>query len=362
VANFIEPQHLLEPKDHDNCTPLMQAVIYSNAKVCKLLVKLGCNPHAPNRFGISPCVFAHWIGNARVLECMPFYDAAHCTFLARLCGMSRMHQTIARPCGTPTRSTPESSAFATRTARSASVFVEGKSTESVASANPRIETSYFGLEKFSDANALVDFSHTNLVFNAQVHVTNMIASANNQSLSVVDLMCLTMFTNNAEITARLANGLPCRAVDEFSSALTSALSKLPNHCGEVFAATPDALDRTRLHIGQTIAFPNWLCASTLFNVALLAVPHLTTHKKGTVFLIQSKTGKFVAPFCQYTFDAEVLFAPNTRFQVVGLYHGDSTIVLAQANIRQHSFAIKPTEWQDMYATSQRSLVVELQEI
>jgi hypothetical protein len=57
---------------------------------------------------------------------------------------------------------------------------------------------------------------------------------------------------------------------------------------------------------------------------------------------------------------EVLFPPNTRFRVIAWYRGD-VICLGQANIRQHTFGIKPEE-REKYLSTNAALIIEMREL
>ncbi len=109
-----------------------------------------------------------------------------------------------------------------------------------------------------------------------------------------------------------------------------------------------------------LTFP--VSCSSLWKVALDSVPEFDGDKKrGTVFILRSKSGKYVGQYSQYTFDAEIIFTPGTRFKVVNWYRGDK-ICLGQANIREHTFGIKDDEEFQRMINGNKSLIKELEEI
>lgn len=79
-----------------------------------------------------------------------------------------------------------------------------------------------------------------------------------------------------------------------------------------------------------------------------------------MFIVKSKTGKFVGQYSSFSFDDEVLFNPNTEFRVIRWYRGD-VICLGHVNIREHIFGIRDEEV-DQYRYSNKSMIVELEEV
>jgi hypothetical protein len=98
----------------------------------------------------------------------------------------------------------------------------------------------------------------------------------------------------------------------------------------------------------------------MWKVAIDHLNDFTTKKnKGVVFIVKSKTGKFVGSLSSFSYDCEVIFKPNTKFTVTNLYRGD-VICLGQANIREHTFKIKDEDLDSML-NSDKSLIIELTE-
>lgn len=105
----------------------------------------------------------------------------------------------------------------------------------------------------------------------------------------------------------------------------------------------------------------FLSGSSLWSVAIEHVEDFATKKKqGSVLIIKSKTGRFVGQYSQFSYDAEVIFKPNTKFIVTAWYRGD-VIALGQPNIREHTFGIKDVDI-DIMMNSNKSMIIELQEI
>ena len=141
--------------------------------------------------------------------------------------------------------------------------------------------------------------------------------------------------------------------------LTLAL-KARGYQGKVYASQ-NCFNRQQLQVGKCLQSDNFLSASTLYSVALSHVPDFQTQtKNGIVFVIESKRAKFVAPYATARFEAELVFLPGTRFVVKMLCEGN-IICLGQPAIA-HTFQIKDDDFASKYATSNKSLIVLLEEI
>jgi hypothetical protein len=95
-------------------------------------------------------------------------------------------------------------------------------------------------------------------------------------------------------------------------------------------------------------------------VATEHVPDFTSKKQGTVFIVHGKSGRQISAYSRTPYDMEVLFPPRCRFRVSAWYRGD-VICLGQANIRQHTFGIKPEDLAK-YAGGNAALIIELTEM
>ena len=63
IEGFIEPKEMLDIKDHDGSTPLMQAIIHSNVNIVQTLLELKCDINVINSYGNNCLLFANWIKN-----------------------------------------------------------------------------------------------------------------------------------------------------------------------------------------------------------------------------------------------------------------------------------------------------------
>ena len=133
--------------------------------------------------------------------------------------------------------------------------------------------------------------------------------------------------------------------------------------GEVFVGALD-VQRHLFRPGTEFCWPTFVSGSALWRVATGHLPEFADKKKrrGTVFIVQSTTGRYVGAYSRFSYDAEVMFRPGCCFRVTHWYRGDP-IALGQANIREHTFGIERDSVEmDNLMQSQKSLIIELDEI
>jgi hypothetical protein len=183
------------------------------------------------------------------------------------------------------------------------------------------------------------------LWDAKVFVTNKIGSGS--MLNAPQSVAVSLFTNNVEIprdinTAILTRKELGKEKKLFVSHMWKALMELPPYLGEAFIGSSTA-DRKMYPVGRRFKWMHFASASTLWRVALDNTPSFTSKsRKGIVFIVKSKTGRYVAPYSQFSFDSEVMFLPGTTFKVTCWYHGD-VICLGQENIREHTFGVKEVD-------------------
>merc|ERR1711879_942163 len=142
-----------------------------------------------------------------------------------------------------------------------------------------------------------------------------------------------------------------------------ALSGLSPYEGEAFIGAR-SVDRSLFLVGAEISWSVFISGSTLWRTALENTPDFEAKaKRGTVFILKSKSGRHVGQYSQFSFDSEVVFLPFTRWRVTNWYHGD-VICLGQANIREHTFKVKDEtahfrKGRDDMLHSHQSMIIEL---
>lgn len=108
----------------------------------------------------------------------------------------------------------------------------------------------------------------------------------------------------------------------FGVGLAAALAKLPPYSGEASSGvylSPDQLQQYRAcaQDGQPVSWPAFLSASLRIAIAR---QYLHVFRKNCLFSIQSRTGRLIEQVSKFGIDGqneyEVLFVPNTRFEVL----------------------------------------------
>ena len=180
------------------------------------------------------------------------------------------------------------------------------------------------------------------------------------NLTPQEIFAINVYTSNSYIPKIINQKLINKnKVTDYMKYFYNTLSKLDSYKGEVFIGIEN-IDRHKFNIGKELSWETFLSGSTMWKVAIDHLNDFTTKKKkGVVFIVKSKTGKFVGNLSSFSYDCEVIFKPNTKFTVTNLYRGD-VICLGQANIREHTFKIKDEEI-DKMLNSDKSLIVELSE-
>ncbi len=114
---------------------------------------------------------------------------------------------------------------------------------------------------------------------------------------------------------------------------------LPPFTGECYVGAT-AIDRVQFAVGREVSFSHLFSATSLWRVAVEAVPEFTTKRReGVVFILKpQESARHIGAFSEFA-DGEVALLPFSRWRVAQWYHGD-IICLGQPNIRAHTFRIK----------------------
>jgi len=138
--------------------------------------------------------------------------------------------------------------------------------------------------------------------------------------------------------------------------LYQVFSNLPPFVGECYRVVDSPFDPSLLALTNIITWPTfttcsqeWQNASQMFN-----------NRKGIVFIVRSKFGRRIAHYSSSPVDSEVLFLPNSKFQVTHHYK-PNIICLGQENIREKSFTL-PEKDMEKVLGGKSSIIVELLQV
>ena len=96
--------------------------------------------------------------------------------------------------------------------------------------------------------------------------------------------------------------------------LDCVLDKLPNHQGTVYRGVGLHFDEDKYRQGNAVCWPAFSSASTQEGVAKEFVEK-KKKEEGTLFFVHSTRAKAVSQFSRFPEEQEVLFRPNTGFEV-----------------------------------------------
>ena len=125
---------------------------------------------------------------------------------------------------------------------------------------------------------------------------------------------------------------------DFLHYIDAAIASLPSFAGTVYRGFPDVANPQWYTVGDTITWALPDAFDTATKKLLVAFDFLRnagrTGRSGTLFVIQSKTGREVGDFTTLPAEEPILFRPNTRFEVV-----------AELDVDQKAALIAPHEYE-----------------
>lgn len=358
VSGFLTATAAIDPVGIDGSTPLMQAVMHSNFNIVQTLLKLGADPNKANYSGVNSFFWARWLRNPRVLklvEQVPEQDRDN-----TLAQIERV-----------------------KNADAPALFLIDKPAKTVAfnvsELNKRMGSfiNVMYIEQNSDTNsrqllldgprnnqqAFVDSIDPGTLWNCQIHTINAVAS-NSTTLDPYHHLLINMYTSIPNLAEKLNSAIAARnleAVKHFGAGLYKGLESLAPFVGEVYLGA-NGVDRQFYQPGNEFYWPTFMSGSTTWKIAMEAVPDFDNSKKrGTMFIVKSKSGRFVGSYSYFASDAEVIFAVGSKFRVSRWYRGDK-ICLGQANIREYTFAINDCDELERMCSGDKSLIIELEEV
>ena len=361
LKGFLSISDCINIYDDENMTPLMYAAIYSNYNIVKLFTELGADPKMTNSFGLNTLLYVRWIKSPRIIEIFDnevdikvSQQINKLSLCSSASNLNKMLLFIHLP-----KDIGMENSYETTIQYRMETYIN-----TVLNENMRIVVSIQNDLRQSIVKPFTTYFTKN-IFHAKIHAISLIAQGHTNLLPE-DIISLYLFTSDilgAEINKSLIEFINKINIDYIYSLpfnyFINSLHKLPSFKNETFFAS-NAVNRNLYKIGETLLFPVFLSTTSLWRVALENVKDFSSKKQGTVFIVKSKTGKFVSQYSRTSYNSEVIFNPLTKFLVKKWYIGD-VIALGQSNIRDYSFKIKNEEIH-MFLNSNKSLIIELEEI
>jgi hypothetical protein len=200
-----------------------------------------------------------------------------------------------------------------------------------------------------------------LIWQAKLFIVGKIA-AGETILTPPQIMALNLYTSSAELSQTVNEAIlqqrylidqkVCFRLHSLFEAV-EAVPPFPDYT-EIFVGS-DRVQRLLFQVGTEVSWTVYLSGSTMWPVATDNLEDFT--KKGTVFIIKTKTARLVSPYSSFSYDGEVVILPHTRFRVTSWLKGD-VIALGQANIRQNSYGMTEEE-RAKWGSNEKPLIIEL---
>lgn len=347
-------------------TPLIEAIIHSNYNVVNLFLELGANPLLKNIHGINGIVWAEITGNIRIKKKLFEYCKEE--------DISFYVENLKKHLKNDNR---------------ALLYIGTKPSIDILSKN--IETSTIGLRmemylnfvfednlkmleynddtgnilaKITQLDIFAEIFNTNIFWKSKIFALSIAASGIlHENITINNALALTLYTSNPIFYKILNDSIILGQIDgvtPYIKYLNDILLSIPSFVGEVYIGTDKIFDRHKYLIGKEFVWKTFTSASTLWSVAVNNASLFQSGKQGTVFIIKSKSVRYVGQYSEFTGDSEVIVLPNTRFVVSNWYHGD-IIALGQSNIRHTAYKITEDNM-DKILNSNKALIIELTEI
>jgi ankyrin repeat protein len=351
-------------RDEDGNTALFYATVTSNFPMVELLLTLGADANITDREGCSPLFWALHNKVMRLSKLLRQHSNETTILRAQeQCNCTKNNSIL---CFLGAMAPPYVVMSSTVTFRMndrvnhITPYYQSRAHPAI----PAIPAITCGvIHNLSASPEFKELTETRIWWESKVLVTRKIASGQS-ILSPEQCMALCLYSNNKVVSMLLSN-TDSDIVHQYSNILYSAMKSLPTYRGETFLGSAE-VDRKLFMKGTEFTWPKFVSSSTLWRVAMENTPsYITKARKGTIFAIQSKTGRSIGSYSQYPYDAEIVFLPETRFKVTNWYHGN-VIALGQANIRDHSYGVKEKDddWLSLaeMIQSDKSLIIEITEI
>lgn len=198
------------------------------------------------------------------------------------------------------------------------------------------------ISKITQLDIFAEIFKTSIFWKSKIFVLSIAASGSlHDSLTINNILALILYTSSAIFSKILNDNIITNQINNASpyiKYLNDVMILLPSFDGEIFIGTDRVIDRHKYLVGKEFIWKTFNSASALWSVAVNNAKLFQSIKQCTVFIVKSKTAKYIGQYSKYTEDSEVIILPNTKFVVTNWYRGD-VIALGQSNIGQKSCEI-----------------------
>jgi hypothetical protein len=354
LVGVLSPKEAINLFDENGTSPLIEASIYSNYNMAKILVELGADRESRNRYGLDAMIWAHWIGNPRMKTLLgDLHLQYQFEAIKRLEEAMKQDRMVMFLGNKPTQILAPENGIGIRMSSTLPLPPLEQSEHRGALVVPTTCDSY--------NNAM---SWNSKIFTINRLISNLTAGVDD-FLMPREIFALNLYLSSLPVFTALSTEGAIDAVSRkrFCSYLLDGLNRLSPFEFETYFSRLD-LDRTRFLPDQVVSFDGLQSATTLWRVATEALQSGEDLKKGTIFIVKTKTARLVSTYSYNPVDCEVLLLPDQNGQSikyrVNAWYRYSPICLGQANIRTYTFGIKPEEV-ELYLHTNKAMIIELEE-
>ena len=212
--------------------------------------------------------------------------------------------------------------------------------------------------EYSLMGFLETFKNTIMYTDAKVKLIEILATTNT-NLKPSYIVALYLWTYSPLIYKGvhdmiILNSLN-KAWDAYIYTLYSAIINLQPFVGEVYRSIETTFTVDKFPLNSKIYWKTFSSSTTEWKHTL----PFTLEKKGIIFIIQSKTGRYIAQYSKYPTYHEVIFLPNTKFLIKNYYKAN-ICCLGQSNIRLTTYSMSLLDIEKA-TNGKTSIIIELEE-
>lgn len=370
IPELLSTSDVINVTDINGTTPLMISAIYNNINVFESLMKLGADPTIENQYSMSTINWIKWKKNPRMLKTVKHWmtDDNQDKPVIKLATDKQMlflgmpNKTISTYHDKSTLSVRMEEIDGVMRPQTQCAIKFGDSTDS---SKNEIRN--------NEINELFDECQ---LWNSRIFTINKLAEMET-NLTPKQIYMLSLSTDSGKFLNKMNNYINLELTSTNPNLLTDPFTNVIKFYYNTLKQLQSLKDR-EVYIGSESAnrklftprtvftLNNFVSGSTIWKIAVDNVPSFTSNsKKGIIFILKSKTGKLINMYSRHFSESEVIFLPDTKFEVKKWYHGN-VIALGQENIREHSFGVKDYDQERLpynaLLNSDKSLIIEMHEL
>ena len=211
-------------------------------------------------------------------------------------------------------------------------------------------------------NKLISYSSpevSQMIWNAKVHVVGSLAKSSD--LQPNHLLAIYLFSAEDEISCNTNSALVKwqRSKSPWKSyifCLYDALQSIPPLSEECECYRRIDTNFVYREPGTEVQWNSFTTATTDWGNTLF-----NKGEVGQIYIIKSKSGRYIGDYSKNPQNSEVIFLPGTRFKIIG-YHKYNMVVFGQANIRHNESYLANDKYLAKAELGKLNVVITIEEI